>query len=111
MALSTTEAEYVALAEASQEGVWIRNLLQDFHRKTEEKTTIYEDNQCCLKLIENKKFSNRTKHIDIKFHYSRELKMRGIMDYEYCPTSEMTADMLTKPLGKIKLNIWPNVAD
>ncbi|CAK9797029.1 Copia protein [Anthophora quadrimaculata] len=103
VALSSTEAEYVALAEASQEGLWIRRLLEDFTGKVQERTPIYEDNQSCLKLICNNKFNHRTKHIDTKYHFVKELQVQGIMDYQYCPTEQMTADMLTKPLGRIKL--------
>ena len=104
VSLSSTEAEYIALAEATQEGIWLRRLIEDFNgKKMEEKIVIYEDNQSCIKLIDNKKFSNRTKHIDTKFHFIRDLKEKGIIGYEYCPTNEMTADMLTKPLKNIKL--------
>ncbi|CAK9820234.1 Copia protein [Anthophora plagiata] len=103
VALSSTEAEYVALAEASQEGLWIRRLLEDFTGKVQEKTPIYEDNQSCLKLICNNRFNHRTKHIDTKYHFVKELQVQGIMDYQYCPTEQMTADMLTKPLGRIRL--------
>ena len=103
VALSSTEAEYIALAEASQEAIWIRRLIEDFEQKKLEKTIIYEDNQSCLKLICNNKYSNRTKHIDTKFHYVKDLRVTGAVDYQYCPTEEMLADMLTKALGKIKL--------
>ena len=103
VALSTTEAEYIALAEASQEAIWIRRLIEDFEQKKPERTIIYEDNQSCLKLICNNKYSNRTKHIDTKFHYVKDLRINGVVDYQYCPTEEMLADMLTKALGKIKL--------
>ncbi|XP_046145531.1 secreted RxLR effector protein 161-like [Osmia bicornis bicornis] len=101
--LSSTEAEYVALAEATQEGLWIHRLLKDFAEETQEKIIIYEDNQSCLNLVYNNKFSNRTKHIDTKFHFMKDLKEQGIVDYRYCPTDQMPADMLTKPLGRVKL--------
>jgi Reverse transcriptase (RNA-dependent DNA polymerase). len=103
VALSTTEAEYVALAEACQEGTWIQKLLEDFGEYHRRPITIMEDNQGCLKLSENKKFSSRTKHIATKYHYVRELKEKGIMEYKYCPTELMVADLLTKPLNNIKL--------
>ncbi|XP_076638812.1 uncharacterized protein LOC143350676 [Colletes latitarsis] len=102
VSLSSTEAEYIALAEATQEAVWIQRLLEDFGKGTQD-TIIYEDNQSCLKLTSNKKFNNRTKHIDTKFHNIKDIKDRGKIDYQYCPTDEMPADMLTKPLAKVKL--------
>ena len=103
VALSSTEAEYVALAEACQESIWISLLLEDFLDRKKNTTVIFEDNQSCLKLISNKKFSHRTKHIDTKFHLVKELKEGGTLDFKYCPTDQMLADMLTKPLNIIKL--------
>ncbi|XP_031779661.1 secreted RxLR effector protein 161-like [Nasonia vitripennis] len=100
---SSTEAEYIALAEATQEGIWIRRLLEDFEERPQEKTVIYEDNQSYLKLLDHKRFNHRTKHIDTKYHFVKDIKEKQLMDYQYCPTAEMIADMLTKPLGKIKL--------
>lgn len=101
--LSTTEAEYVALAEASQETIWIRRLLDDFEEGQPTATIIYEDNQSCLKLITNKWHSNRTKHIDTKYHFVRNLAVKGIINPQYCPTKNMIAHLLPKPLGHIKL--------
>lgn len=103
IALSTTEAEYVALAEASQEAIWIRRLLDDFGEEQRLATTMYEDNQSCLKLIKNKRHSNRTKHIDTKYHFVRDLVEKGIINPQYCPTEDMIADLLTKPLGPKKM--------
>lgn len=104
ISLSTMEAEYIALAEACQEGLWIQRLLKDFGKQQRKKTVIYEDNQSCLKFILNSKFSNRTKHIDTKYHFVKDLKNRDIMDFKYCPTEHMLADMLTKPMGAQKLS-------
>lgn len=103
VAISSTEAEYIALGEASQECIWIRRLLEDFLIKKQKTTVMFEDNQSCLKLVNTRKFSNRTKHIDTKFHFVRDLKQKGLIDYKYCPTDRMLADMLTKPLSKLKL--------
>lgn len=103
VALSSTEAEYISLADASQEAIWLRRLLKDFNLVQSDSTVLFEDNQSCLKLVENNKFSNRTKHIDTKFHFVRELKENDIINYKYCQTEFMLADMLTKPLNKVKL--------
>lgn len=104
VALSSTEAEYVALADAAQEGVWLRRLLADFNMQQNEPTLIFEDNQSCLKLINSDKFSHRTKHIDTKYKFVKYLKHEeNIMDYKYCPTEFMLADLFTKPLNKVKL--------
>ena len=106
VALSSTEAEYIALAEARKEAIWLKELLGDYGKDQLGPITILEDNQGCLKIIENKKFSNRTKHISTKFHYARDLKKRGLLEFRYCPTEFMVADMLTKPLNHIKLSVY-----
>lgn len=98
VALSSTEAEYVALCEACQEAVWLRNLLQDFDEKQFSPTTIHEDNQSCIKLVDKENFSKRTKHVATKYHFIRDLFEKEITVYEYCPTEAMLADLLTKPL-------------
>lgn len=103
VALSSTEAEYIALAEASQECLWLKRLIKDFTAKQQKSTPIFEDNQSCLNLASNKRCSRRTKHIDTKFHFIRDLKENGILNFVYCPTEKMLADMLTNPLGNIKL--------
>lgn len=104
VALSSTEAEYISLADASQEAVWLRRLLADFGAEQIDATIIYEDNQSCLKLLANDKFSHRTKHIDTKYKFAKYLKNEEkIMDYKYCPTEFMLADLFTKPLNRVKL--------
>lgn len=103
VALSTTEAEYIALAEACQEGIWIGRLLEELRMMSTTPLKIYEDNQSCLKLLCAKGFNNRTKHIDTKYHFVKELKERSAMDFVYCQTSDMIADMLTKPLHGVRL--------
>lgn len=105
VALSSTEAEYVALAEACQEAVWLRNILEDFGEKQEQPTTIFEDNQSCIKLVHRDKYNKRTKHISTKYNYVKNLSDTNVTKYEYCPTETMTADMLTKPLSQIKIKV------
>ncbi|KAK2579077.1 hypothetical protein KPH14_010926 [Odynerus spinipes] len=95
---SSTEAEHIALAEACQKAEWLRRLLQDFGFLQTKPTIIFEDNQSCIKLSDNIKYSKRTKHIDTKIHYVKDLKDRLVVDYRYCPSEYMLADMLTKPL-------------
>ena len=66
---SSTEAEYIALSVASQEAVWLSRLLKNVGVKQEEPILIYEDNQGAIELSRNPKFHNRTKHIDIPYHF------------------------------------------
>ena len=102
VALSSTEAEYVALCSASQEVVWLRNLLKDIGFPQLNATLVYEDNQGAMCLAKNPKAHSRTKHIDIKYHYTRELVAKKILTIKYIPTGEMIADTLTKGLPKPK---------
>jgi len=65
VALSSTEAEYVSAAYTSQEAVWLRQLLIDLGIPSAQSTTIYEDNQGCIKLANSEKLNAHTKHIDV----------------------------------------------
>lgn len=111
VSLSSTEAEYIALSEGCQELVWIKGICSDLKVKCGQ-TTIHADNQSCIKMVENEKFSNRTKHIDTRYHFIRDMKEKGDIQLEYVPTEDNIADLLTKPLGpkridylRIKINI------
>ena len=99
VALSTTEAEYVALSTAAQEAVWLRRLLSDIKATPGAPTIINEDNQGTIAIAGNTVSHSRTKHIDIKYHYVREALSNGVIDLAYCPTEQMTADILTKPIS------------
>lgn len=103
VALSSTEAEFISLSEACKEAVWLRRLLNDFNQHLNTPTVIFEDNQSCLKLIQDEKLSNRSKHIDTKCYFVKDHVQRKDVLCEYCPTEFMLADMLTKPLAAKRL--------
>ena len=70
VALSTAEAEYMALASAAQEAIWMRQLFTDLTSKpSEEVMIIYEDNQSVICMVKNPQFHGRAKHIEIKYHF------------------------------------------
>jgi len=100
--LSSTEAEYIALTEATQEGLWLRRLLTDLNQNLTGPTVLFEDNQSCIKLLQNERASHRTKHIATKHHFVRELCKSKELDVQYCPSENMMADLLTKPLEAVK---------
>lgn len=102
VSLSSKEAEYVSLSEACQELIWLQNLLKDFC-VANEKNVMYEDNQGCIKSLSSEKFSAKSKHIEIKYNYAKDLKKKNLVNFQYCPTENMIADMLTKPLESVKL--------
>lgn len=104
VATSTTEAKYIALCSAGKQAVWLRGLLQDLGFVIQESTMIFGDNNGALELTKDPKNHARTKHIDVQYHYTRELVNTSRIKLEYCPTGDMLADGLTKPLtgGRFK---------
>jgi hypothetical protein len=102
VALSTAEAEYIALSVAVREAVWLHKLLTDLFDHEMDPTTIHCDNQSCVKLSENPVFHDRSKHIEIKYHYIRDMVQRKTVHMQYLPTHEQIVDIFTKPLAKTK---------
>ena len=104
VSLSSMEAEYIALSESCKELKWVKMLIDSFSEfVVPDKITLYTDSQSSMKLISNQKFSNRSKHIDTKYHYVKQLVDLGEIELKYCSTDVNIADMMTKPLGNIKL--------
>lgn len=104
IALSSCEAEFISISEASKEVKWLRQLLEEMHEQIDAPTVIFEDNQGCIELVRDHKFSYKTKHIDTRYKMIRDMVKGHIIRCEYCPTEEMVADLLTKPLSAIKHN-------
>jgi hypothetical protein len=99
VALSTTEAEYMALTAAAQEAISLRSLLSDFDIEVSSPALIYEDNKGAVAMSINPVMHQATKHIAIKHHFVREKIANGDVRLEYISTSRMLADALTKPLA------------
>ena len=89
----------MALSSAAQEAVWLRRLLNDIGLTQETPSLIYEDNRGAIQLSKNAKFHNRTKHIDISFHFVREKVNDQVIN---CQTEDIMADIMTKPVSKVK---------
>lgn len=100
--LSSMEAEYYALSEACQETIWLRQLLNEFGERQQQPSVVKEDNQGCLAFVKTERSNRRSKHINTREHFVRELCLKGEVLLEYCPTDEMLADIFTKPLGPQK---------
>eukprot|EP00253_Pinus_taeda_P025524 PITA_25524 len=96
VALSSSEAEYMAASTASCEAIWLKNLLVNLFRRKTKVIKIMCDNQSCIKLSENPMFYDRSKHIDIQCHFVRHCVQRGAIQLSYTPTGEHVADILTK---------------
>jgi hypothetical protein len=101
-AQSTAEAEYIVASVASREAVWLRKLLSNLFSIELEPTVIHCDNQSCIKLSENPVFHDRSKHIEMRYHYVWDMVQKNILSIQYIPTTEQTADILTKPLSLTK---------
>ena len=106
VALSSTEAEYVALAAAAQEVLFLRGLLGELGFRQDAATKLLEDNQSCISLAKNPGNHKRTKHIDIKFHFLRDLVTDGILELQFVASEFMEADILTKHLARPKTELF-----
>ena len=84
VALSTAEAEHVALSTATQESILLRRLLADVGEPPEGPTEIYEDNQGAISMAKNPVGHARTKHIDIRYHFVREGVQDGAISSYIC---------------------------
>jgi hypothetical protein len=99
VALSSTEAEYMAINDVAKEIMWIRMILKELYIVVETPTIIYVDNQSAIRISENDSEHDRTKHIDIRHYFIRDLITNGEIKLQWIPTAEQLADMFTKPLG------------
>lgn len=98
--LVKTEAEYMALLEATQEAVWLKGMLYELGEYPSDRPMmINEDNQGSIALAKNPEFHKRTKHIDICYHFVRKKVEDGQVVLQYCPTEDMLTDMMTKAIG------------
>jgi hypothetical protein len=106
--LSSTEAEYVALCSAAQEAVYLRRLFKSIGEVQTDAALIYEDNMSTLALAlrEQADTSDRTKHIDVRYHFIRELSTSNQVRLEHVATQYQLADMLTKDLDKVKFKYF-----
>jgi hypothetical protein len=95
---STCEAEYVALANATKESLWLRALLNDIGLRQDGPTLILADNQGAIVLSKDQSNHARTKHIDVRYHFIRERTAQGDITVKYVRSQDNVADIFTKPL-------------
>jgi len=105
---STTEAEYVGLTFCSKEATWLVRLLRQLNYLGADITPLklLGDNQPSIQLVSSEGHHERTKHVDIYYHYIKDQVKDGKIDLQYVPTADMAADGLTKPLDKLKHAAW-----
>ncbi|KAH8307514.1 hypothetical protein KR059_008928 [Drosophila kikkawai] len=103
VALSSTKAEYMALSSAVKEALHLRRLIIEIGcGRKDTPTIIHGDNLSAQNLARNPVYHARSKHIDIRYHFIREVIQNCDVELKYVPTNDMIADMLTKNLSKIK---------
>lgn len=102
VALSSTEAEYMAMTSAVCDVLWMQQLVTELDSHGKEKITILCDNTSAISMAENDAFRPRTKHTDIRHHYVREKVESGAIGIKYVPTDKNVADSLTKAVTKQK---------
>jgi hypothetical protein len=104
VALSSTEAEYLALGEASKEVMWLRQMLMEMGHEQQAPTMILGDNAGSLRVAYNKTHQSRMKYIDIRHHIIRDHVEQKNIELSWIPTLQQQADILTKGLGRILFN-------
>ena len=103
VALSTTEAEYIAACEAGKEILWMRNMLQEFGFPVAGPSTLFMDNQSAITVAKNPEHHGRMKHLDLRYFWLRDEVQKQTIAISYCPPDQMPADILTKALSKLKV--------
>jgi hypothetical protein len=104
--LSTTEAEFVAAASCACQSIWLRSVLKHLKIDQGSNTLIFCDNSSSIKLSKNPILHGRCKHIDVRFHFLRDLTKDGIIELVHCKSQDQLADIMTKPL---KLESYCNI--
>ncbi|GJU82987.1 retrovirus-related pol polyprotein from transposon TNT 1-94 [Tanacetum coccineum] len=109
VALSTTEAEYMAATEACKELLWLKRFLQELGFK-QQRYAVLCDNQSAIHLAKNSMFHKRTKHIDIRYHWIRDAIEDGMFELNKVHTDDNASDMLTKAVAREKLKVCCSIA-
>ena len=100
VALSTAEAEYISATHAAKQVLWHRSLFRELEINLPTTSTIFSDNQAAIAIAHHPEFHARTKHIDISYHFLRDLVKSGTLNLVYINTHENLADLFTKGLPK-----------
>lgn len=101
MALSTYEA-YIAVTAAACQGLWLNQLISELRGEAEEALKLLVDNNLAIIISKNPVHHNRTKHIDIRYHFIRQCVQEKKIALEHVRTEDQLADILTKSLGRLK---------
>ena len=98
VALSSAESEYMALASACQEAVWLQRVFQDLGMEIPIPYDLQVDNKASIAMAGGLHYHGRTKHISIKFNFVQDLGRDEIVSLNYCKSENNLGDLFTKPL-------------
>ena len=108
MALSTTEVEYVAVTDAFKEAIWLQGILKEINLMNG-LVAVYSDSQSVIHLSKNPVYHERTKHMDVKYHFVRDQISKGTVNLLKIPTEENPSDMGTKVVTTVKFKHCLNI--
>ena len=100
--LSTAEAEYIAQTHAAKEAIWLCCLLTKNFKSIDMPMTLFSNSKSAIALTHDGHYHTQTKHIDIRYHFICYIIKARTIELVYCPTSDMTANTLTKALPSVK---------
>ena len=101
VAISSTEAEYIGLSDAAQEAIWLKKLINELGTNIEQ-VTICGDNLSSMQIVKNSHCHNRSKHIDVRYHFIKDHYTNGNISLQYIESEKLCADFLTKGVNKLK---------
>src|SRR5260221_14062182 len=100
------EVEYIAANSMTCDTVWLQELLTQLGFPQKNSADLFVNNQSTIRLANNPEFHQRSKHGDIKYHYIRDIIMRGDLLVHWCHTTEQTTDILMKGLDSLKFQLF-----
>ena len=108
VSLSTAEAEYIATGSYYSQLLWMKKVLTDYGI-SQDTMVVYCDNSSAIDISKNLVQHSKTKYIEIRYHFIRDLVERKIVCLEYIPTERQNADIFTKPLDRSKFETFCQV--
>eukprot|EP00253_Pinus_taeda_P020524 PITA_20524 len=102
ISLSSAEAEYRGVVEASKEALWLRQILSEFGFEQQHPSTLWYDNQSAIQLCKDPVQHQRSKHIELHMHFIKKLIHDHVLEVQYCSTDDQVADIFTKALTEAK---------
>jgi hypothetical protein len=102
VAQSSCESEYIAVANATRQALWLARVLAEVQGSAPSTTLLWVDNKSTIALIKNLVLHGQSKHIEVKYHLVRESAENGRIKMELIRSEEQLCDILTKPLGRVK---------